>query len=216
MNGVSYLRVSTGKQARSGLGLAAQRDVVERFAAQHGFTLVGEYVEVETGKGHDALERRPKLKAALAHARKLKAPVIVAKLCRLSRDVEFISHLMNRRLSFIVAELGPAVPSFMLHIYAAVAQQERELIAARTREALAAARKRGVKLGAHGKQLAAENKAQADAQATALRPLLQELRARGTVSVRAVMRALNERGIPAARGGKWSITSAARLLRRVR
>jgi len=122
---------------------------------------------------------------------------------------------MANRVPFIIAELGPDIDPFMLHIYAAVAQQERRLIAARTSEALQAAKRRGVKLGVHGKRLAAENKAKADARAAALRPLLRELRAAGIISVRAVTSALNERGIPSARGGKWSATPVARLLRRV-
>src|SRR5262245_6602503 len=164
-NAIAYTRVSTGRQGRSGLGLAAQKAAIEQFVRQHGFKLAGEYVEVETGKGHDALARRPKLAAALTHARKLKAPVVVSKLCRLGRDVHFISGLMANRVPFIVAELGPDIDPFMLHIYAAVAQQERHLIATRTSEALQAAKRRGVKLGVHGKRLAAENKAKADAQA---------------------------------------------------
>src|SRR5262245_49101324 len=151
-NAIMYGRVSTGRQGRSGLGLEAQQAAVASFAAQHGFTLSAEYIEVETGKGHDAVARRPKLAAALAHAKKLKAPVIVSKLCRLGRDVHFISGLMSNRVPFIVAELGPEVDPFMLHIYAAVAQKERSLIAARTSEALQAAKRRGVKLGKTGKQ----------------------------------------------------------------
>src|SRR5215475_8262317 len=98
-----YARVSTGRQGRSGLGLDAQQAAIELFARQHAFKLKGEYIEVETGKGHDALARRPKLAAALAHAKRLKAPVIVSKLCRLGRDVAFISGLMSNRVPFIVA-----------------------------------------------------------------------------------------------------------------
>jgi DNA invertase Pin-like site-specific DNA recombinase len=210
-----YARVSTGRQGRSGLGLEAQRAAVELFAKQHGFSLQGEYIEVETGKGHDALLRRPKLAAALAHAKKLKAPVVVSKLCRLGRDVHFISGLMSNRVPFIVAELGPDVDPFMLHIYAAVAQKERSLIAARTSEALQAAKRRGVTLGKTGKQRAKENKATADALAKALAPTIRELRAAGIVSVRGITAELNERGIATARGAKWHATSVARLLARI-
>src|SRR5262249_43598645 len=99
-----YARVSTSRQGRSGLGLDAQRAAIELFAQRHAFKLKGEYIEVETGKGHDALTRRPKLAAALTHANRLKAPVIVSKLCRLGRDVHFISGLMSNRVPFIVAE----------------------------------------------------------------------------------------------------------------
>jgi len=214
---IAYTRVSTGRQGRSGLGLEAQLAAIERFAAQEGFALAAHYSEVETGKGHDARERRPKLDAALKAAKKLKrAPVIVAKLDRLGRDVAFISALMSDRVPFIVAELGPDVDPFMLHIYAALAEKERSLIAARTKEALAAAKKRGVQLGMTGAQRGAENKAKAEALAAKLRPLLQELRAEGIITVRAVTVALNERGVPSPRGGKWHTPSTARLLRRIR
>src|SRR5450631_4433706 len=105
---VCYLRVSTAKQGAKGLGIEAQRAAVETFARQEAATIAAEYVEVETGKGHDALERRPRLAAALAHARRLKAPVVVAKLCRLGRDVHFISGLVANRVPFLVAEMGPS------------------------------------------------------------------------------------------------------------
>src|SRR5271169_1197318 len=144
---VSYIRVSTGKQGKSGLGIDAQREAIARFAAAEGCDLIAEYVEVETGKGADALDRRPQLAAALAAARKAKAPVVVAKLCRLSRDVAFISGLMAQRVPFIVSELGADADPFMLHIYAALAEKERGMIAERTRAALAAKKQRGVRLG---------------------------------------------------------------------
>src|SRR3954447_9690755 len=147
MKAVAYVRVSTGKKGRSGLGLDAQRGAVGRFAAEHGFELVAEHVEVETGKGSDALDRRPQLAAALRRAKAKRCPVVVAKLDRLSRDVAFVSGLMAQRVPFIVAELGPEVAPFMLHVYAALAEKERALISARTRDALAAAKARGVKLG---------------------------------------------------------------------
>lgn len=212
---IMYGRVSTGRQGKSGLGLDAQRQAVTAFAAQNGIALEAEYIEVETGKGHDALARRPKLAAALAHAKRLKAPVIVSKLCRLGRDAHFISGLMSNRVPFIVAELGPTVDPFMLHIYAAVAQQERSLIASRTREALQAAKRRGVKLGKTGRTRAKENKAAADAQAKSLLPVIRELQAAGVTSVRAISAALNERNVPTARDGKWHATSVARLLARL-
>src|SRR5262245_2286358 len=151
---VAYVRVSTSRQGRSGLGLDAQRAAIHRFAESHGCLVVAEHAEIETGKGADALDRRPQLAAALEAARKLKCSVVVAKLDRLSRDVAFIAGLMAQRVPFIVAELGPDVDPFMLHIYAAVAQKERALISARTKAALAAAKARGVKLG--NAQLAAE------------------------------------------------------------
>src|SRR4029077_1223480 len=147
---VAYTRVSTVKQGSSGLGMAAQEAAISAFCRQHGYEIVARYGEVETGKGHDALDRRPQLAAALAHARKLKGPVVVAKLDRLGRDVAFIAGLMVNRVPFIVTELGIDTDPFMLHIYAALAQKERALISARTKAALKAAKARGVKLGNPG------------------------------------------------------------------
>jgi DNA invertase Pin-like site-specific DNA recombinase len=140
---VYYIRVSTSQQGRSGLGIEAQREALERFADAEGFEIVAEFVEVETGKGSDALDRRPQLSAALARARSVRCPVAVAKLDRLSRDVHFISGLMAHRVAFVVAELDP----FVLHLYAALAEKARALIAGRTKAALAVAKARGVKLG---------------------------------------------------------------------
>ena len=142
---VTYTSVSTIKQGQSGLGLDAQDAAIAAFCTQHGLDVAGRYCEVETGKGHDALDRRPQLAAALAHARKPKAPVVVAKLDRLGRDVHFIAGLMANRVPFIVTELGIDTDPFMLHIYAALAQKERALISARTKAALKAAKARGVK-----------------------------------------------------------------------
>jgi DNA invertase Pin-like site-specific DNA recombinase len=145
---VSYIRVSTQQQGHSGLGIEAQRAAIVRFAEAEGYTIAAEHVEVETGEGADALDRRPELAAALAAARKLRCPVIVAKLDRLSRDVAFISKdLMAKRVPFIVAELGADADPFMLHLYAALAEKERSLISQRTRAALAAKKAQGVRLG---------------------------------------------------------------------
>ena len=132
---VAYLRVSTREQGRSGLGIEAQRSTVARFAEAEGFEIIAEHVEIETGKGADALDRRPKLRDALAEARRegRGTPVVVAKLDRLSRDVHFVSGLMSRGVPFLVAELGPDVPPFLLHILASVAQQERLLISSAPR-----------------------------------------------------------------------------------
>ena len=144
---IGYYRVSTQKQGRSGLGLEAQRKAVAAFAKAECFEIIAEFTEVETGKGADALDRRPQLKAALKAAKKAKCEVAVAKLDRLSRDVAFIAGLMVQRVPFIVVALGRNVDPFTLHIYAAMAQQERAMISRRTKEALAAAKARGVKLG---------------------------------------------------------------------
>jgi len=145
---IPYYRVSTSAQGRSGLGLEAQRAAVERFAAAEGYELVGEpFVEVETGKGADALDRRPVLAAALAAARRARCPVIVANLCRNSRDVHFVSGLMVHKVTFVVAELGADADPFVLHLYAAFAEMERRRISQRTKEALAAKKAQGAVLG---------------------------------------------------------------------
>ena len=146
-NVVAYYRVSTQKQGRSGLGLDAQRAAIRRFAEDECLTISAEHIEIETGKGADGLERRPELAKALKAARNDKCAVVVAKLDRLSRDVAFIATLMTQRVPFIVAELGMNADPFMLHIYAALAEHERRMISERTRQALAAARERGVLLG---------------------------------------------------------------------
>src|SRR6476469_6435486 len=143
---ISYIRVSTARQGRSGLGLEAQREAIARFAETEGFELTGEFVEVETGKGADALDRRPQLAAALAEAKPRKCAVAVAKLDRLSRDVHFIWGLMAERVQFVVTELGADVDPFLLHLYAALAEKERRLISQRTRDALAAKKAQGKSL----------------------------------------------------------------------
>jgi DNA invertase Pin-like site-specific DNA recombinase len=169
---VAYYRVSTQKQGKSGLGLEAQRKAVAAFALAEGFEIVEEFTEIETGKGADALDKRPELKAALKAAKKLRASIAVAKLDRLSRDVHFISGLMSKRIPFIVVALGKNVDPFMLHIYAAMAQQEREMISRRTREALRAAKARGVKLGRQ--EIADANRDAAAARDAVMEPVLRE------------------------------------------
>ena len=145
---IAYYRVSTQKQGRSGLGLEAQRKAVTSFAEAESFEIVAEFTEVETGKGSDALDRRPQLKAALKAAKKARCEVAVAKLDRLSRDVAFISGLMAQRVPFIVTALGRNVDPFMLHIYAAMAQQVepvlRELSHLSSRAAAAEIERRGL------------------------------------------------------------------------
>lgn len=147
---VSYLRVSTQRQGRSGLGLEAQRESVTAFIKQRGWTLLQEVVEVETGKGSDALYRRPQLRAALDLCQRQKATLLVAKLDRLARNVHFLSGLLEAKVKFIAADL-PEVNTLTLHVLAAVAQYERDMTSERTKEALARAKARGVRLGAKGK-----------------------------------------------------------------
>jgi DNA invertase Pin-like site-specific DNA recombinase len=170
---VAYYRVSTAQQGRSGLGLEAQRKAVAVFAQAEGFEITAEFTEVETAKGTDALARRPQLRAALKAAKAAKCSVAVAKLDRLSRDVAFIAGLMAQRVPFLVAELGPNVDPFTLHIYAALAEQERRMISRRTAEGLRAAKERGVVLGNQAQ--ADANKAAAATRDAVLEPILREL-----------------------------------------
>ena len=216
---VGYLRVSTSKQGRSGLGIEAQKEALERFAGAEGFTLGRVFVEVETGKGADALERRPQLAAALNEARRQRCSVAVAKLDRLSRDVHFISGLMAHRVPFVVAELGADVDPFILHLFAALAQKERAMISARTKAALAAAKARGVTLGGPDlskarKRAVALIKALADQHADNVLPVIREVRRAGATSLRQIADALNARGIPTPRGGRWYASSVRNALER--
>jgi DNA invertase Pin-like site-specific DNA recombinase len=216
---VGYIRVSTAQQGKSGLGLAAQREALARFAAAEDLQIAAEFVEVETGKGSDALDRRPQLAAALAEARKLKCPVLVAKLDRLSRDVHFISGLMAHKVAFIVADLGADADPFMLHLYAALAEKERQLISQRTRDALKAAKARGVVLGNPHladvrRRAVASTKATADRFAKNIAPIIREIQGSGIASLRAIARALNARGVATARGGQWTAVQVTSILQR--
>src|SRR5437870_1423708 len=182
---ITYIRVSTSAQGRSGLGIEAQRNALAHFALIEGYEIAREFVEVETGKGSDALDRRSQLKAALAAAKRLKCHVAVAKLDRLSRDVHFISGLMAHRVPFVVAELGADVDPFVLHLFAALAEKERSLISTRTRQALAAAQARGVALGSPKLSKARESavasiKAGADQHAANILPIIREAQKAGS------------------------------------
>jgi DNA invertase Pin-like site-specific DNA recombinase len=220
-NAIAYYRVSTQRQGRSGLGIEAQQAAIAQFCETEGYTLEGAYTEVETGKGSDALERRPQLSAALAAARKARCPVIVAILCRLSRDVHFISGLMAHKVPFIVAELGTDADPFMLHLFAALAEKERALISARTKAALAAKRQRGEQvgdirhLGPEGQRIGRDiQAARADQFAANVMPIIEELRSAGITSLMGIAAALNTRGVQTARGGRWEPTTVKRILTR--
>jgi DNA invertase Pin-like site-specific DNA recombinase len=218
---IAYLRVSTATQGRSGLGIEAQREAIARFAQAENLTVVAELVEVETGKGSDALDRRPVLRDALAAARKARASIVVAKLDRLSRDVHFISGLMAHKVPFIVAELGADADPFMLHIYAALAEKERSLISERTRAALAQRKAQGVLLGncaslpvASAKGVQA-NRDAADAFARNVLPVVREIQAAGVQTLLGIAAELTRRGIRTSRGGAWAASNVRNLLARV-
>jgi DNA invertase Pin-like site-specific DNA recombinase len=211
---VAYYRVSTDKQGQSGLGLDAQRAAVMTYLNGGPWKLVAEHTEVETGKRAD----RPELQKALAACRKHKAKLVIAKLDRLSRNLAFIATLMDSNVEFIAAD-NPHANRLTVHILAAVAEHERAAISERTKAALAAAKRRGVKLG--GPRLDAACKASikvrseaADAFAANVRPIIKEIQASGVSSLRGVARALTARGIRSPRGRDWSDVQVAAVLRR--
>jgi DNA invertase Pin-like site-specific DNA recombinase len=204
---IGYIRVSTAKQGRSGLGLQAQQAALQAFAAAEGFAFAETFTEVESG-GDD---HRPELTKALERARKVKAPIIVAKLDRLSRDVHYISGLMKHRVPFIVTELGADTDPFLLHLYAALAEKERKLISDRTRAAMKAAKERGVVLGGL-RDKGIELQREARERAEGLRAVFGEL---SSMSARKAAEELNNRGIATPEGGKWYATQVIRVRKRL-
>jgi DNA invertase Pin-like site-specific DNA recombinase len=201
---ISYLRVSTDKQGRDGNGVAAQRKSVEDYLNGGNWQLLGEFVEVESGKRND----RPELTKAVAACKKHRARLVIAKLDRLSRDVAFIADLM-KRVDFVCCDRPNAKP-FELHIYAALAQEERRMISERTRAGLAAAKERGVVLG--NPKLGESNRIAAAARAESLKPVLTEL---NQLSARQVAEELNRRGVETPAGGKWHAQTVIRVRERL-
>jgi DNA invertase Pin-like site-specific DNA recombinase len=206
---VAYYRVSTARQGASGLGLDAQRTAVERHTA--GGELVAEFTEVESGKRSD----RPQLARALAAAKRAKATLVIAKLDRLARNVAFIATLMDTKGVDFIACDNPHASRLTLHILAAVAEDEAARISARTKGALAAAKARGVQLGAtgpaHQGAATAANAAQGQARREAVAPVVASIRASGVMTLQGIADALNARGITTPRGGLWSPTQVRRL-----
>jgi DNA invertase Pin-like site-specific DNA recombinase len=205
---ISYLRVSTDKQGERGYGLDAQRRAINDYLNGGSWELLGEYVEVESGKRSD----RPKLAEALAACKRHRARLVIAKLDRLSRNVAFIATLMDGKIDFICCDF-PQANRLTLHVLAAVAEHEREMIAERTRAGLAAARERGVKLG--GPRLPEINEtrqADAAARAQAIAPILAELAGN---SARAIAAELNKRKIETPTGAPWSAKTVIRARQRL-
>jgi DNA invertase Pin-like site-specific DNA recombinase len=211
---VTYRRVSTSEQGKSGLGLEAQASTISRFCAAEGFEVVAGFDDVASGKL--ALDRRPGLAAALAKAARLKCPVIVSKLDRLSRDVAFISGLMARGVPFIVAELGADTDAFTLHLYAALSEKERKLISQRTSEALAPMVGTG-KLGNKSNLTEAQAKGRAGNMAASVAfaartmPVIGRLKGAG-MSLNAIAAQLNASNMPTMRGGSWTATAVSRVI----
>lgn len=209
---VAYYRVSTEEQEQSGLGLEAQADAVIRFAAAEGYTIINEYKEQQSGKNND----RPLMTAALAQCKKERATLIVAKLDRLSRRLAFTANLMESGADFRAVDM-PTADKLQLHIKAVFNEYERDIISQRTKAALAALKRRGVKLGRHGAEvLAPQNAAAAIRFAEQTRPAVEAIQRDGFRSIRAICRELNRRDVPTFRaGGAWHYPSVRTLLKRL-
>lgn len=216
-NAVSYLRVSTREQGKSGLGLEAQSETVARFCRAEGFEVVATFQDVASGKL--PVEARPGLAAALEGAKRVRCPVVVSKLDRLSRDVAFISGLMSRGVPFIVAELGADTDPFILHLFAALSEKERALISQRTKAALAVLIAQGRELGnqtnlEEARRLAASaNRAVADQFAARVGTTVRQLREQG-FTLASIAERLNTMRVPTARGGAWHPMTVRNVLRR--
>jgi len=214
IKGFCYYRVSTQRQGRSGLGLEAQKEAIQNFARLENIDLIGEFTDVESGGDNN----RDGLNKAIVQAKLNNAIIIVAKLDRLSRDVHFISGLMCSGVKFVVAELGLDVPPFMLHIFAAFAEEEKRKIGKRTKEALRQAKGRGVKLGTdipQVKRAIAEGKRQ-QSQRTLdyLVPAIKEARANGANTFRKLADWLNSNGYKTPRGKQFYPSSLTKIVRR--
>jgi DNA invertase Pin-like site-specific DNA recombinase len=208
---ITYYRVSTERQGKSGLGLEAQQSMVSAFAGSNGFNVVAEFTEVESGKK----DNRPVLLAALASCRANNAVLLIAKLDRLGRNVAFISALMQSGVEFKAVD-NPYAGKFMVHIMAAVAEHEREQISERTTAALQAAKLRGVELGKNGKYVLSKlNKVLADGFAWDMKPIIDSVRLDGFTTVRQIAKELNRLQIPTYRQTKWHPTTVHQLLQRI-
>jgi DNA invertase Pin-like site-specific DNA recombinase len=220
---IGYLRVSTKGQGESGLGLEAQQAAIEAYARQHGSKIAGLYTEVESGK----LADRPGLAKALAHAKRSKGTLVVAKLDRLARNVEFLAHVLNAGTEFVACD-NPAANRLTLHILAAVAEAEAKAISERTKAALAAYKARGGKLGGElpqcrnltpgaivkGRQRSAEARAKAATDAYAdLAPSMKQWRTEG-MTLEGIAGKLNAEGHTTRRGRPWNPVQVARVLER--
>jgi DNA invertase Pin-like site-specific DNA recombinase len=219
---VSYLRVSTDKQGKSGLGLEAQREAVLRYLNGGQWKLIAEYVEVESGKRNT----RPQLQAAISHAKATGAKLVIARLDRLARNLHFVSSLQERGVDFVAADM-PDANRLTIHIIAAVAEAVGRTISDNTKLALAAAKARGVKLGnpngaraLRGTQVGnaaaiAKVRANASQRAQDLSGIVAAIRAQGVTTTRGIAAALTSQGIPAPRGDTWHATAVSRLLARL-
>lgn len=211
-NAIAYYRVSTDRQGKSGLGLEAQQEAVSSFLRVHRWQLIDAFTEVESGKRNN----RPELQKAMEACKKKKAVLVIAKLDRLGRNLAFIANLMESKADFVAVD-NPHANKLMIHMLAAFAEHEREMISERTKAALAAAKVRGVELGKYAKEvLAEENRQTADEYAARLKPVIEEMQSRGITTVRAMVEELNLQQVPTFRGtAQWYIPTVHRLLKRL-
>jgi DNA invertase Pin-like site-specific DNA recombinase len=210
---IAYYRVSTARQGQSGLGLEAQQAAVKAFLSSDT-ELLGEFVEVESGKRAD----RPELNAALAACKRHRATLVIAKFDRLARNVAFVSNLMESGVEFIAAD-NPHASKLTIHILCAVAEHEREMISERTKAALAAAKARGTRLGSPDPQKGSAKgidaiRHRADQFAANVTPVIESIRASGVSGLRGIAAALNARGIKSARGGVWYASTVRSVIQR--
>jgi len=205
---VAYFRVSTAKQGKSGLGLSSQRSIVNEFLNEDD-ELIGEFVEVHSGKSDSRVE----LWKAIKFAKRNNGKILIAKLDRFSRKVSFIAGVMEQGIELVVAEM-PNATDFQLHIFAALAQEERRLISERTKNALREAKRRGVELGKNGKVLAERNKKEADERAKKLKPIIMPMVKIG-MSYCQIARQLNEGGMTTPSGGRFHAQTVKNVIKRL-
>jgi DNA invertase Pin-like site-specific DNA recombinase len=210
---VPYYRVSTDRQGFSGLGLDAQRKSVHDYAALNSLDLLNEYTEIESGRKNN----RPILHQAIDECKRSHAILLIAKLDRLGRNVAFISKLMESDIDFVAVD-NPFANKLIVHIMAAFAEYERDQISSRTRDALQAAKRRGVELGKHGKNILSKyNREASDDFALKMKPLIEKLYTEGFDSVREITAILNEREVRtfSGNGTHWHVNTVHRLLKRI-
>ena len=208
---IAYYRVSKPSQGESGLSLEAQQDRVHRYAASNNMTIIREFVEVESGLNGD----RPLVNELIALSKSLGARILIASQCRLARSVLFFALLLESKIPFTNVD-SPNDPELVIYIKAAIDQDECRRISERTKAALAAAKRRGVVLGASCRELNRKTRLAIDAFVLKMMPIIQDLQFLGFTTVRSVMEELNRRGIPSFRGGRWHITTVYNLLLRIK
>ena len=207
---IAYYRVSTDKQGRSGLGMDAQERAVMTHATKAGEPIIASYSEIESAKR----KNRPELTKALAHCKREKAVLLIAKLDRLARSVSVISNLLESRVDFVCCDM-PEANKMMIHIMAAMAEWERDQISKRTKDAIASAKIRGTRMGSMGIIRAKENKEQAEAFALSLAPVIDDIRSEGHATISAITRELNRLRVPTAIHGRWHRATVRRVLGRI-